>query len=147
MAAESALFHVEHDDDALPADLLGHLGNEARPFDRGRADRNLFYAQTHDALGLLDRRHAAAVTQRHATFGGKIGDHRVIGFGTVRSRVDVRDNQFVDLFLVEDAHCIDRVTDIFVVAEFACFDEAAVAHKQAGNDAGAQHILKARRNS
>ena len=132
--AEQGLLDVEHHYHALAANLGRHRRDQLWVGQRRRTDRHLFDAQADNVAGLLHRLDATAVTQRHAAFGGELGDQPQVGLAAQCAGVDVEHHQFVGFLLVEDLDRVDRIADVLRVAKAHRLDQATFVYQQAGND-------------
>ncbi|MNN61503.1 hypothetical protein D3C81_1767430 [compost metagenome] len=125
-AEQAALLDVQYNNDALATDLFGGTGDEFRIGQRRRAQSDLLDAKADDRLYLLDRFHAAAIAQGHAAFRCQRLDQCIVGLAPVYGGIDIDDDQFVNFFLIENAHGVKRVADILWAAEVDGLDQPAI---------------------
>src|SRR5690606_9678453 len=85
--------------------------------------------------------------KRHSAIRGKVSDLLIVGLSALGTGVDIDNDQLVRFLLVENLHCINRITNIFRILETNGLDEAAVLNQQAGDDAWSQHFTVPRNSS
>ena len=78
---------------------------------------NFLYARREDRRCVGNRLNSATVAQRHETFASELGDKPHVRPAPFNASVDIKDANFVDLLLVEDADDIEGVADIYFFSE------------------------------
>ena len=133
------LLGVDGDDDALIAEFLRRFLHERAPRHRRRIDRDLVGAGGQQRTDVVDGAHAAADGERHkARLGGAL--HHVEHDVTILvARGDVEKGELVGAGLVIGDRRFDRIAGIAQVDEVDAFDDPAVFHVEAGNDADFEH--------
>ncbi|KFF35405.1 hypothetical protein G039_0308620 [Pseudomonas aeruginosa VRFPA01] len=75
----------------------------------------------------------STIAQRHTALGSKVSNLLIIRFSTLRGSIDVKDNQLIRFFLIENLDRINRITDIPWILKTYGFDKSAILHEQARN--------------
>ena len=90
---------------------------------------------------ILDGADAAADRHRHEALLGGAGDDVEDGLAVFGARGDVEKAEFVGARGVIGERRLDRIAGVDQIDELHAFDDAAVLHVEAGNDAGFQGHL------
>jgi regulator of protease activity HflC (stomatin/prohibitin superfamily) len=130
---------VDGDDDALIAEFFRRFLHESAARHGRRIDRDLVGAGGQQRTDVVDGAHAAADGERHkARLGGAL--HHVEHDVTILvARGDVEKGELVGAGLVIGDRRFHRIAGIAQVDEVDAFDDPAVFHVEAGNDADFEH--------
>src|SRR5690606_6485866 len=126
---------VDRHDDARRAEALGRLADELGSEYRCGVDRHLVGAGVKQVADVLHGAHTAAHGQRDEHLAGHALDGMQGGVTALMGGGDVEEGDLVGTLLVVAPGNLYRVPGITDVLEFHPFDDAAIFHVEAGDDA------------
>ena len=134
--------------DGLAAEARRNLVDKSEVLESRALDADLLDSEGKNPGGLIDRRDPTAVADRHVALTGELLDHLEVRAAAEPGCLDIEDDEFVRVLLVEDTDRGVRVADVLGLPELLRLDQARPLEEKAGNDAGPQHrIAKKRRSS
>jgi hypothetical protein len=128
----TARVHGQHD--ALRPEPLGRLGQQIRPGDRGRVERDLVGSGAQQPVHVPDAAHSAADGERDEHLLGGPPHDGVHGVPAAAGRGDVEEGQLVGAFGVVEGGQLHGVSGITQPGEIHALDHPAVVDVQAGDD-------------
>ena len=139
--ARPDLLRVDRADDGLRAELLGQLGQELGPLDRGPVDRHLVGAEAQQLARVLERRDAAADGEGDLQLGGRALDQLDDRVVAEDGRRDVEKDELVGAVLRVARGHLDRVADVAQLDEAHALDDAPLGDVEAGDQALLDHAI------
>ena len=131
---------VDRDHDALVAEFFRSLFDKTAPRHCGGVDRYLVGAGREQRADVFDGAHAAADRERHEAGFRRALHHVEHDVAVFMARRDVEKSQFIGAgFVISDGRR-DRIAGVAQIDEIDAFDDAAVLHVKAGNDADLEHV-------
>jgi hypothetical protein len=82
----------------------------------------------------------ATVAQRHKAFSGKLLNKRIVWFTLFPGSSYIKNHQFIDFSLIENADSVNRVTDVFGLRKFSGLYQATMFQKQTGYNSMLEQI-------
>ena len=122
--AHAARLGVDRDHDRLRAELLGQLGDQARPRERRRVDRHLVGARREQRVGVGHAADAAADRERDRELLGDAAHDADERVALLERRLHVEEDELVRAAVGVRGAELDRVADVAQALELHALDDA-----------------------
>ncbi len=122
LLAQHTLLVIKDHHDTLTSDLFGDASNQARIFNSRRTDGHFLDTQRDNSARLLRSMDTTTVAQRHSALCCQISDLPVIGSTAINSSVNIKNDQLIRFFFVENLYGIDWIPYVLWVFKTYRFD-------------------------
>ena len=130
---------INGDNEALAAEGLGCGVDDIRRFDGCGVDAHFVSTSQQHFTHVCDSADAAADGEGHETAGGGALHDIQDGAAAIRGGGDVEEDQFVGALIVVGDGGFHGIAGIAEFEKFGAFDDTALIHVEAGDDAAGQH--------